>query len=58
MDHLIRKLHQFGFDALFFQFAENIFDQDGGIAVPSGAPIECNDLHLMILLGKLIQFTI
>jgi hypothetical protein len=46
-DLLLRELHQFALNPLLFEFVENVFDQDGRIAVLSWAAVKPYNLHLL-----------
>ena len=37
--------HEFGFDALFFEFLQHVAQQNGGVAAFAGAPIERYNLN-------------
>lgn len=49
-DGLTGQLDQFRLDAFGLQFRKDLPDQNGGVAVFSGASVECHNLHSMLSL--------
>src|SRR5208337_3176297 len=48
VDILAGKLHHLSLDACIFEFAEDVIDQNSGIAVFSRASIESDNFHLSL----------